>query len=311
MNWKSVSLSVLLATAAPFTQAVVAQPVAAPAPAPAPAPPPPQFAYYFQAGGGSHLGISTVEVDAERAKALNLKEVRGVEVSRVEDDSPASKGGMKSGDVVLEFNGQRVEGTEMFVRLVRETPAGREVKMVVSRAGAPQTLTVTTGSRRKVATMGWSQAEQEKFHREMEKVGKDMEKLRIELPRIHVNVDIPRPVMNWRSGTLGIDAETLEGQLADYFGVKEGVLVRAVAKDTPAEKAGIKAGDIITKLDGQSVTSPRQVTSAIRAMKAKKAFPVVVLRNKAEMSLNVTLDEDKAEERVRVRGRTVSDPKEY
>ena len=83
-------------------------------------------------GSGSFLGIGVQEIDSERAKALNLREERGVEVTRVEDDSPAAKGGIQTGDVVLEYNGDRVEGVEEFMRMVRETPPGRDVKLSIS-----------------------------------------------------------------------------------------------------------------------------------------------------------------------------------
>ena len=91
-------------------------------------------------GGGSFLGVAVIEVTAERAKALKLGEERGVEITKVDDDSPASKAGLKVGDVVLEYQGQRVEGTEQFIRMVRETPSGRNAKLAVSRNGAVQTL---------------------------------------------------------------------------------------------------------------------------------------------------------------------------
>src|SRR5580693_6066796 len=97
--------------------------------------------------GGSYLGIGVAEIDAERAKALNLKEVRGVEVKSVDHDSPAAKAGLKESDVVLEYNGQRIEGTEQFVRLVRETPIDRQVKMLVWHNGAAETMTATIGHR--------------------------------------------------------------------------------------------------------------------------------------------------------------------
>src|SRR6266478_9621870 len=100
-----------------------------------------------QNAGSSFLGVGVSEIDSERAKALNLKEERGVEVKSVEDDSPAAKAGVKVGDVVLDYNGQRVEGSEQFVRFVRETPVGRAVKLLVSRNGAAQTLTATIASR--------------------------------------------------------------------------------------------------------------------------------------------------------------------
>ncbi len=87
---------------------------------------------------GSYLGVMLQEIDDERAKALRLSEEAGVEVTRVEPDSPADKAGVKTGDVALEYNGQHVEGMEQFSRLVHETPPGREAKLVVSRSGATQ-----------------------------------------------------------------------------------------------------------------------------------------------------------------------------
>src|SRR5206468_10606279 len=91
------------------------------------------------------VGVS--DIDSERAKALNLKEERGVEIKNVDEESPAAKAGVKVGDVVLDYNGQRVEGIEQFERFVRETPVGRQVKLLISRNGANQTLTAAIGSR--------------------------------------------------------------------------------------------------------------------------------------------------------------------
>jgi serine protease Do len=99
-------------------------------------------------------------------------------------------------------------------------------------------------------------------------------------------------VMSWRSGALGIEAESLKTQLAEYFGVKEGVLVRQVSKGSAAEKAGIKAGDVITKVDNEKVSTPGKVTGAFRsALPKKKTIPVTVVRNRQETTLNVTIEE--------------------
>src|SRR5688500_13394148 len=114
---------------------------------PQPPPPAPERVVVTR-GSGSFLGIGVQEIDAKRAKVLNLREERGVEVTRVEDDSPAAKGGMKTGDVVLEYNGERVEGVEQFMRMVRETPPGRDVKLSITRNGSPQQLAMKTGSRK-------------------------------------------------------------------------------------------------------------------------------------------------------------------
>ncbi|OYW07783.1 MAG: hypothetical protein B7X34_10205, partial [Acidobacteriia bacterium 12-62-4] len=94
---------------------------------------------------GSYLGVGVREIDQARAKELRLAEEAGVEVTQVDEESPASKAGLKVGDVVLEYNGQRVEGSEQFVRMVRETPVGRTAKLKVSRGGNSQTLSASIG----------------------------------------------------------------------------------------------------------------------------------------------------------------------
>ena len=249
----------------------------------------------FVSGSGSFLGVGVAEVTAERAKTLKLKEDRGVEITRVEDDSPAVKAGLKVGDVVLEYNGEKVEGVEQFMRLVRETPPGREVRLQISRGGAVQALTATIGSRKGSTFIG-QPFDQEKLRAELranqEKLRADLDKLR---QQYRVMPDIPSPYMSWRSGMLGVEAESVNSQLAEYFGVKEGVLVRSVSKDSAAEKAGLKAGDVITKVDDTKVTAPREITNAIRALRPKTTFPVTVVRNHKEMTVSVTVSEDRPE----------------
>jgi serine protease Do len=244
--------------------------------------------------GGSYLGIGITEVGAERARALKLAEERGVEITRVEEDSPASKAGLKKGDVVLEYNGQRVEGTEQFVRLVRETPAERQVKLLIHREGATQTITATVGER-KAATFRWQGEWQRDLEKQMEKLRENLRGLRDKEfdVRLHMR-DLPGPMMmSWRSGLLGVEAESLSTQLAEYFGVKEGVLVRQVSKGSAAEKAGIKAGDVITKVDGEKVATPGEVTGALRTARTKKkTISVTVVRNRQETTLNVTIEEE-------------------
>lgn len=247
-------------------------PPAHPLPPGAPAPPaPPRY-----------LGVGFREIDSERAKALKLSEEHGVEITAVTEGSPAEKAGIKVGDVVLEYNGHRVEGTEQLMRLVRETPPGRQVKLLISRNGATQTITATIGERK-----GPGFYLDPKWQKDMGKLQDELRnlKFRIEMP------DIPRAMMSWRSAMLGVEAEALSSQLAEFFGVKEGVLVRSVNKGSAAEKAGIKAGDVIVKVDTEKVSSPSEVTSAIRSVRSKKTFPVTVVRNRQEMTLSVTLEE--------------------
>ena len=296
----SLCLAVLGAAAAFPSRAQDAPPAppATPAPQPAPAPAPPARA----AGGRmlilrksttSYLGIGVAEIDAERAKALHLKEVRGVEVKSVDPDSPAAKAGLQVSDVVLEYNGERIEGTEQFVRLVHETPADRQVKLVVWRNGANKTLTATIGHRLEHFTLRGDDGGD--FTIEIPPVPPmpnmpNMPNMP-EIPKMPEIPEIPAmPEMGYlRNGLLGIEGESLGSQLATFFGVQEGVLVRAVVQGSPAEKAGMKAGDVIVKIDGETVSNTREIRSLMRGARRKDTVPVVIVRDKKQMTLNVAV----------------------
>jgi len=233
--------------------------------------------WVVQKAGGGYLGIGGVDVTPERAKALNLKEERGVEVSSLAEDGPAAKAGMKQGDVVLEFNGQPVEGTAAFQRLVRETPVGRHVKIMVWRSGAAQTLMATVGENKQTTVVGPADGS-----------------WNFSMPEIPPmpSVEIPHFEMSVQNPMLGIVGEPLgrDDQLAEFFGVQDGVLVRSVKKGSAAEKAGIRAGDVITKVDESKVASSSEITRVLRGLKSKKTFGVTVVRNRKETPLTVTMD---------------------
>jgi serine protease Do len=250
----------------------------------------PRAASRMMARETPYLGIGVQDVDSERARALKLNEDRGVEVTSVMADSPAAKAGLKEGDVVLEFNGEKVQGGEQLTRLVRETPAGRQVKLGVWRNGAMQTLTATVEARKQamMGGQGWPLGD-------------------LNLPRIPPMPpmpDIPRMMMIDRNGMLGIEGESLgqEAQLADFFGVKDGVLVKAVIRNSAAEKAGIKAGDVIVKVGDTKVNSTREITGALRAVRPQKTFTVTVVRNKKEMPVSVTLEDTSGAVRAMLEG---------
>ena len=269
---------------------VLAQPVPPPLPPEPPEPPEAPLATW------GYLGIGVAEINAERAKALKLSEERGVEITRVEPDSPAEKAGLKPGDVVLEYNGQRVEGAQQFVRMVRETPPGRRITLLVSRDGATQTVTATLGRRR---ADDWPLGPEFRAN---------MERLREQLRDLRIDMYAPRAmVLSWRSTLLGVEAESLTDQLAEFFGVKEGVLVRSVLKGTPAETAGLKAGDVITKVDGETVRTPTQVANRLRASRAKGSAQLTIVRNRQEMTVTIALEPERERGREeRPRPRTIS-----
>lgn len=234
--------------------------------------------------GSSYLGVAVVDITADRAKQLHLKDERGVEVTCIDSGSPASKAGLKAGDVVLEYNGERVEGGEQFIRLVRETPPGRPAKLTVWRDGGNQTFTATIGQRQPnvlAFSPGSPLAMSEPSMPEMPL-----------MPQVPIMPDMPRSLMSWRSPMLGIESEALNPQLAEFFGVKEGVLVRSVSANSVAEKAGFKAGDVIIKVDGEKVVTPKEISGILQSSRAKKTLPITVVRHQKEIVLNITLEEN-------------------
>jgi serine protease Do len=234
--------------------------------------------------GGSYLGVGVVDVDSERAKALKLKEDRGVEVSSVTEGGPADKAGIKQGDVVLEYNGQPVEGMTQFQRLVHETPAGRQVKVEVWRNGAALTLTATVETRK-----GFSLESPEM---DINIFGNPPTFDMGSMPAVHP-FDMSNFVNIMPSRRLGIEGEGLgeEPQFAEFLGVKEGVLVKSVVKNSAAEKAGIKAGDVITRIGDTKVNNSHDITGTLRANHQNQTFTVTVVRNKKEMQITVTIED--------------------
>lgn len=234
-----------------------------------------------------YLGIGVQDIDSQRATALKLKDVRGAEVTTVNENGPAAKAGIKDGDVVLEYNGKPVEGKDQLSRMVRETPVGRQVKVGVWRNGAIESVTVTIEARPGVRMFSgggdgdWNMPE---F------TMPDMRNFRMP------EMEIPRFQMLYPTPLLGIQGEPLgnEQQLAEFFGVKDGVLVKSVNRNSVAEKAGIKAGDVIVKIDEARVNTTQEITNALRADRSKKNFTVTVVRNRKEMPLGVTIDQGAA-----------------
>lgn len=228
-------------------------------------------------GDSGWLGVTLAEVTQEKAKELKLPAVRGVLLNEVEADSPAAKAGLKTNDVITEYNSQYVEGTAQFRRMVRETPAGRTVQLTVWRDGRAQIVSVELGSFR------------DHFDRRARIIGPADFDFHFDMP------DLDGGFFASRRPILGIDAEDLSGQLGSYFGAPdgEGILVREVKPGSPAEKAGLKAGDVITKVDGERVRSVSDLREKMREKREKKTVSLSVLRKGAEKALNVEVEQPK------------------
>jgi serine protease Do len=240
---------------------------------------------FVDGDGSGWLGVETREVTADKARELKLPAERGVVLGKIVPDSPAAKAGLKENDVVTEINGQRVEGAAQFRRMVHEIPAGRSIQLTVWRDGRSQTLSATLGK-------------SEERRQSLKMIAPSAGAFAFRMPDMPEIPDIPS--MEWNNGMLsggqprlGIDAEDLSGQLGAFFGAPEGegILVRDVNAGSPAEKAGLKAGDVITSLDGDRIRSVSELRERLSSKRddKEKTVKLGVLRNKSSLSLNVEL----------------------
>ncbi len=232
-------------------------------------------------GGGSWLGVGVAEVTPEKVKELRLPAERGALLGKIVPDSPAARAGLKENDVITEINGQRVEGSEQFRRMIREIPAGRTAQLSVWRDGRQQIITVTLGKSEAAHHHTMVAPTPGTFAFQMP----DLE----ELPALEGLRNFNFSVSG--RARLGIDAENLEGDFGNYFGAPdgEGVLVRNVFENSPAAKAGLKAGDVITSMDGERIHSAGELREKLMMKKDAKSVKLGLLRNRSELSLTVEL----------------------
>jgi predicted metalloprotease with PDZ domain len=230
---------------------------------------------YFFAAGRSYLGVDIRDVTTDRLAALKLKEERGVEITMVDADAPAGKAGLREHDVILDFNGTAVESEEQIRRLIREVPPGRTVTLGISRDGNPMKISVQLADHSTVVA-------QARPH------------ILVPPPRVQVfprnGMDFPFQIQTY-SSVLGVQTESLTRQLGEYFGVQngEGVLVRSVEKGSAAEKAGLKAGDVIIKADNEKLTDRSDLSHILRSHRTGGKMTLVVMRDKREQTFTVTL----------------------
>ena len=224
--------------------------------------------------GDSYIGVGLREV--EDSGTLTVKE--GAVVARVIDGSAAAAAGIEVGDIIIEFDGQRIRGTRQLRRVVQETPARRTVAASLLRDGARITVQVTPRD--------WQRVEISEPD-DLPAWGKDLAVLE-ELPDL---VERAFMLVAGRA-RLGIRAESVDGQLADFFGVSAGVLVRHVGEDTVAADAGLRAGDVITAIDGEAVDDLSALRRRFSALDPGAAFDIAIVRDRAEMSLPAELGDE-------------------
>ncbi len=219
-----------------------------------------------------YLGVGMRDVDSERAAQLKLKEVRGAEVITVDHDAPAAKAGLRVHDVILGMNNQPIDGQAQLTRMLHDTPAGRTITLLISRDGQIVTLTAQLADRATIEANAWSQ--------HIPVPDPDTDSAGLPTPSFG-NGFIP--TLGSNPFYTGIDLDMLGPQLANYFGVHDGqgLLVRRVDDNSPGAAAGLRAGDVIVKVNGQVVATTGQWFHVIHANRGKQV-QLTVMRDKKE-----------------------------
>jgi serine protease Do len=262
---------------------------------------PEAHAFALALGGDNYLGVTTEDVTKETMSRYGLAgEPRGVAVLSVLENSPAARAGLQKGDVILRFDGEATTSVQKLQRLINEAAPEHAARLTFSRNGAEQEVTVTLARREGFARFeGFALQPGEGFQlnsEEWRKRGEDWqehseqwqkrnEELQQRMDELRKRLDtMPQQgnsfVLLGAGRRIGVTTTALTDQLADYFGVsgREGVLVTSVSENSPAAKAGLKAGDVITEADGEKV---RAAGDLVRALNR---------HDDGEVSLNITRD---------------------
>ena len=248
--------------------------------------------------GGSYLGVQTENVSNENYGKYNLREPRGVAVTRVIENSPAAKAGLQKGDVIIKFDNEEVKSEAKLLRLVAEIAPDQKAEITVLRNGGEISSTVVMGKRTEPEFRAFGNGNGMVIPAPPEQLR------RLNVPPVPPNDDFnPPPAPNsdgnffvfGREGRkLGVTVTPLTKQLAEYFGVEtgKGVLVDEVKESSAAATAGLRAGDVILEIDGEPVGTQ---TDLVRLLNRKTTGDVslTVLRDKQRLNLRATPETQK------------------
>lgn len=239
--------------------------------------------------GRSSIGVRLSDVAADQVKTYKLSKAEGAVVEAVNPNSPAATAGFHEKDVIVEFDGEHVRSASHLTRLVAETPVGRDVAVIVMRDGRRTNLHLTTEAGNANSwfdpTLG-GRIDRDQMRDAAEQAGRAAREMGRNIP------DMMEGMRNGMSnrGRLGVSVQEVTPELAEYFGVKSGVLVASVSADSAAAKAGLKAGDVITAVDGKAVSTPAELVKALPTGDGPHDVNLTFVRDKHERSVKATLE---------------------
>ena len=225
------------------------------------------------------LGVLITNIDDETKEKSGVK--NGARIMEVFEGSEADEIGLEKGDIIVEVNGKSIKKPSDLVDMMEDVEEGQEITVTVKRDGAKKTFKATLKP-----FSGHAYA----FH-----VDEDDDDILIDVMRskhtgddltIFKSGDFTMPKGD-KGGYLGVQVKTLSGQLQSYFEVKHGVLVEEVIKDSPAEKAGLKAGDVIVSINDRKIDDHQDLIRTINYYNPDEKINVTYVRkgNKDEVSV--------------------------
>jgi S1-C subfamily serine protease len=240
-----------------------------------------------------YLGVDVRDVPADQVAVLKLKDARGAEIVLVDHDAPAGKAGLREHDVVLQMNGQAIDGEDQIRKLLHECPPGKTVVLLVSRDGQQMTVTTQMANREEVERQAWEQhlTVPDPQGPPSDIAGSDFSPPGGPAPA-RGNAFIGTMPMN--PSYTGAMLEEMSTQLADYFGVSSGLglLVRSVQPNSPAALAGMRAGDVVMQADARPIVNTADWAKAIKNSRGR-SLTVVVMRDRKQQTLTLTPDSKK------------------
>jgi len=241
-------------------------------------------------GAQGYLGVDIRDVSQDQIGALKLKDPRGAEIILVDHDAPAGKAGLREHDVVLQINGQAVDGSDSLRRMLHESPPGKTIVLIISRDGMQMTVSAQMANREEVEREAWEQhlTVPEPPSPSADIIG-DVSPGTSSSGPVRGNSFLGSMLMN--PSYTGAMLEKMSAQLAGYFGAPNGagLLVRSVQPNSPAALAGMQAGDVVVRADTRAVMSTSDWAKAIKNSHGRP-LAIVVLREKKEQTLTLTPD---------------------
>lgn len=239
-----------------------------------------------------YLGINFRDVSKDEVSTLKLKDAHGAEIILVDHDGPGCRSGLREHDVILQMNGQAIQGEGQLRHMLHEIPVGGTVSFVISRDGQQQSLSTQLVDRETLAQEAW-----ERHYTVPEPTSSGLRgsgffgggggASSVEVP--HHGLFGSSILSSSYTGAL---LEVMGPQLADYFGAQTGLLVRSVEANSPAEAAGMRAGDVVIRLNDQAVSSNDDWLKTVHDNRGKP-LPVVILRDRKEQTLTLVPDSRK------------------